>query len=43
MDTWEAFISVLIIQFSLHSKAPFVSITKCIHYAGVLAYFQVSC
>ena len=37
MDTLEAFISVLInIQFSLHAKTPFVTITKCVDYAGVL-------
>ena len=38
MDTLEAFISVLIIQFCLHTKAPFVSITKCVDYAGVLIF-----
>ena len=38
MDTLEAFISVLIIQFSLHAKAPFVTITKCVDYAGVLIF-----
>ena len=27
---------VLIIQFCLHAKAPFVTITKCVDYAGVL-------
>ena len=27
---------VLIIQFSLHAKAPFVTVTKCVDYAGVL-------
>ena len=26
---------VLIIQFSLHAKAPFMTITKCVDYAGV--------
>ena len=40
MDTLEVFISVLIIQFSLYAKAPFVTITKCVDYAGVL---KVSC
>ena len=38
MDTLEAFISVLIIQFSLHAIAPFVTITKCVDYAGVLIF-----
>ena len=38
IDTQEAFISVLIIQFSLHAKAPFVTITKCADYAGVLIF-----
>ena len=32
MDTLE---SVLIIQFSLHAKAPFMTITMCVGYAGV--------
>ena len=27
---------VLIIQFSLHAKAPFMTIIKCVDYAGVL-------
>ena len=38
MDTLVVFISVLIIQFSLHAKAPSVSITKCVDYAGVLIF-----
>ena len=38
MDTLETFISVLIIQFSLRAKAPFVTITKCVDYAGVLIF-----
>ena len=29
---------VLIIQFSLHAKAPFVTITKHVDYAGVLIF-----
>ena len=36
MDTLEAFISVPIIQFNLHTKAPFVTITMCVDYADVL-------
>ena len=36
MDTLEPLISVLIIQLSLHAKAPFVTITKCVDYGGVL-------
>ena len=27
---------ILIIQFSLHAKAPFMTMTKCVDYAGVL-------
>ena len=27
---------VLIIQFSLHAKAPFLTMTKCVDYAGIL-------
>ena len=27
---------ILINQFSLHDKAPFVTMTKCVDYAGVL-------
>ena len=27
---------VLIIQFSLHTKAPFMTMTKCVDYTGVL-------
>ena len=29
---------ILIIQFSLHAKAPFVTIPKCVDYAGVLIF-----
>ena len=38
VDTLVAFISVLIIQFSLRAKAPFVGITKCVDYAGALIF-----
>ena len=40
MDALEPFISVLIIKLSLHAKAPFVTITKCVYvdYAGVLIF-----
>ena len=31
---------VLIIQFSLHAKTPFITMTKCVDYAGV---FIVKC
>ena len=41
MDTLEAFISVLIIRFSLHAKAPFVSITKCVDYAGTGVFINM--
>ena len=32
------YLSVLIIQFSLHAKVLFVTITKCVDYAGVLIF-----
>ena len=45
MDALEPFIhkctdyqDVLIVQFSLHAKAPFMTITKCIDYAGVRVF-----
>ena len=46
MDTLETFISVLITQFSLHAKMPFVAISKCADYVSVqimqVPYFQES-
>ena len=39
MDTLEAFINVQIIQFSLHAKAPFVTITKCVDYIMQVSLF----
>ena len=38
MNTLEPFTSVLIILFSIHGKAPFVTITKCEDYASVLIF-----
>ena len=42
LDTLEAFISVQIIQLSLHAKAPFVTITKCVDYADYAGVLTLS-